>query len=158
MGSLRLSIPRSEACALHMTGMQRVSTDGDSCVLRVSRRKALPARYSRNTVASICTDSLHSSHVQGTCITSWDAKSRATCENFFNLHSIITCQFFPSAQSSFCWIGGVLKPLSREILVLELIVSELAGRELTASLCVLKHVRYPLFCYPRVLHNCQTFQ
>ena len=35
-GSLRLSIPRSEACALHMTGMWRVSTDGDSCVLRVA--------------------------------------------------------------------------------------------------------------------------
>ena len=32
-----LSFPRSEVCALHMTGMRRVSTDGDSCVLRVSR-------------------------------------------------------------------------------------------------------------------------
>ena len=32
VGSLRLSIPRSEACALHMTGMRRVSTDGDSYV------------------------------------------------------------------------------------------------------------------------------
>ena len=29
----RLSIPRKDACALHMTGMRRVSTDGDSCVL-----------------------------------------------------------------------------------------------------------------------------
>ena len=37
MGSSRLSILRSDACALHMTGMRRVSTDGDSCVLRVSR-------------------------------------------------------------------------------------------------------------------------
>ena len=36
-GSSRLSIPRSEACALHMTGMRRVNTDGDSCVLRVAR-------------------------------------------------------------------------------------------------------------------------
>ena len=36
-GSLRLSIPRSEACALHMTGMRRVNTDGDSCVSQVSR-------------------------------------------------------------------------------------------------------------------------
>ena len=36
-GSSRLSILRSEACALHMTGMRRVSTDGDSCVSRVSR-------------------------------------------------------------------------------------------------------------------------
>ena len=33
----RLKIPRKDACALHMTGIQRVSTDGDSCVLRVSR-------------------------------------------------------------------------------------------------------------------------
>ena len=35
--SSRLSILRSEAYVLHMTGMRRVSTDGDSCVLRVSR-------------------------------------------------------------------------------------------------------------------------
>ena len=35
-GSSRLSIPRNDACALHMTGMRRVRTDGDSCVLRVS--------------------------------------------------------------------------------------------------------------------------
>ena len=33
----RLSIPRKDACALHMTGMRRVSIDGDSYVLRVSR-------------------------------------------------------------------------------------------------------------------------
>ena len=31
-GSSRLSILGSEACALHMTGIRRVSTDGDSCV------------------------------------------------------------------------------------------------------------------------------
>ena len=35
-GSLRLSILRNDACALHMTGMRRVRTDGDSCVSRVS--------------------------------------------------------------------------------------------------------------------------
>ena len=35
-GVSRLSFPRSEACALHMTGMRRVCTDGDSCVSRVS--------------------------------------------------------------------------------------------------------------------------
>ena len=35
-GILRLSIPRKEACALHITGMRRVSTNGDSCVLRVA--------------------------------------------------------------------------------------------------------------------------
>ena len=34
----RLSIPQSEACALHMTGMRRVSTDEDSCVSQVARR------------------------------------------------------------------------------------------------------------------------
>ena len=37
LDSSRLSIPRSEACALHITGMWRVSTDGDSCVSWVSR-------------------------------------------------------------------------------------------------------------------------
>ena len=36
-GISRLSIPRKDACALYMTGMRRVSTDGDSCVSRVSR-------------------------------------------------------------------------------------------------------------------------
>ena len=36
-GSLRLSIPRNDACVLHMTGMQRVRTDGDNCVSRVAR-------------------------------------------------------------------------------------------------------------------------
>ena len=32
VGSSRLSISRSEAYALHMTGMRRVSIDEDSCV------------------------------------------------------------------------------------------------------------------------------
>ena len=36
-GSSRLSIPRNDACALHMTGMRIVRTDGDSCVSRVAR-------------------------------------------------------------------------------------------------------------------------
>ena len=36
-GVSRLSFPRSEACALYITGMQRVCTDVDSCVSRVSR-------------------------------------------------------------------------------------------------------------------------
>ena len=35
-GSSLLSIPRSEACSLHMTGMRRVSTDGDICVSQVA--------------------------------------------------------------------------------------------------------------------------
>ena len=37
-GSSQLSIPRSEVCALHMTGVRRVNTNGDSCVSRVSCR------------------------------------------------------------------------------------------------------------------------
>ena len=36
-GSLRLSIPRNDACVLHMTRMQRVRINGDSCVSRVAR-------------------------------------------------------------------------------------------------------------------------
>ena len=32
VGVSQLSFPRSEACALHMIGMRRVCTDGDSCV------------------------------------------------------------------------------------------------------------------------------
>ena len=41
-------------------------------VLRVSHGKVLPASYLRNTSVSICLDSSHSSHVQGTCIISRD--------------------------------------------------------------------------------------
>ena len=33
----RLSIPRKDACALHITGMRRVYIAGDNCVSRVSR-------------------------------------------------------------------------------------------------------------------------
>ena len=36
VGSSLLSIPRNDACALHMTKMRRVRTDGDNCVLRVA--------------------------------------------------------------------------------------------------------------------------
>ena len=36
-GISRLSFPREDACALHMTGMRRVSTNGDNCVSQVSR-------------------------------------------------------------------------------------------------------------------------
>ena len=36
-GSLRLSIQRNDACALHMIGMRRIRTDEDICVSRVSR-------------------------------------------------------------------------------------------------------------------------
>ena len=37
VGISRLSIPRKDACALHMTGMRKVSTDGDYCISQVSR-------------------------------------------------------------------------------------------------------------------------
>ena len=43
-----LNIPRSEACALHMTGMRRVCTNGDSYVSQVSRGLGLPARHPWN--------------------------------------------------------------------------------------------------------------
>ena len=38
VGSSQLSIPRNNACALHMTRMRRVRTDGDYCVLQVARK------------------------------------------------------------------------------------------------------------------------
>ena len=37
VGSSQLSILRNNAYALHMIGMRRVRTDGDSCILRVAR-------------------------------------------------------------------------------------------------------------------------
>ena len=45
-GISRLSIPRSEACALHMTRMRRVRLDGDSCVSRVRPSRETLARHS----------------------------------------------------------------------------------------------------------------
>ena len=36
-GNSRLSIPQNDAYALHMIGMWRVRTNGDSCVSRVAR-------------------------------------------------------------------------------------------------------------------------
>ena len=72
-GSSWLSIPWKEAYASHMTRMRRVKPDGDSCVSRVSRGKALPAGVSWDTVVSFWPDSSHSSHVQGTCFLSRDA-------------------------------------------------------------------------------------
>ena len=44
-GISRLSILQKDACALHMTGMQRVSTDGDSCVSRVRPSRETLARH-----------------------------------------------------------------------------------------------------------------
>ena len=48
----------------------------------VSHEKALPTRHSRKPAITICHDSSHSSHVQGTCFISREGFSRATCENF----------------------------------------------------------------------------
>ena len=61
-------------------------------VSRVSRGKALSARYSRDTTISIYTDSSHSNYVQGTCIFSWNVQSRNTRENppYFNCLSLHT--------------------------------------------------------------------
>jgi len=39
-----------------------------------------PRDTCENQLSPSCPDSLHSSHVHGTCITSRDAYSRATCE------------------------------------------------------------------------------
>ena len=36
VGISQLCIPRNDACALQMTGMRSVRTDGDSCVSRVA--------------------------------------------------------------------------------------------------------------------------
>ena len=49
-GSSRLSIPRNDACALHMTGMQRVRADRDSCISWVARGSAFP----RDTFETFC--------------------------------------------------------------------------------------------------------
>ena len=58
----------------------------------MSRGKALPVSYSWNTAISICPDSSHSSHLQGTCIISRDAYSWATSKNssLFNCLSLHT--------------------------------------------------------------------
>ena len=61
-------------------------------VSQVSRGKALPASYQQNTAVSICPDSSHSSHMQGTYIISRDAQLRATHKNssVFNCLSLHT--------------------------------------------------------------------
>ena len=41
-GSSQLSIPQNDACVMHITGIRRVRTDGDSYVSRVARGKAFP--------------------------------------------------------------------------------------------------------------------
>ena len=65
---------------------EKLGQDGDSYVSRLSRGKALPTRHSRNTVVSICPDSLHSSHVLSTCFTLQEGYSQATCENSLNFN------------------------------------------------------------------------
>ena len=59
-GSSRLSIPRKEACALHMTRMRRVKLDGDSCVSRVSREDLASKAFPRDTRDTFCSASLFS--------------------------------------------------------------------------------------------------
>ena len=51
-----------------------------------------PPNTRENQLSPSCLDSSHSSHVQGICITSWDAKSQATYENIsvFNAFSLHT--------------------------------------------------------------------
>ena len=55
-GSSRLSILQNDTCALHMTGMRRVKTDGDNCDSRVSRvvkpSRETPAKHS---ILPVCT-------------------------------------------------------------------------------------------------------
>ena len=53
-GSSRLSIPRNDACALHMTGMRRVRTDGDSCVSRPFRETLASKSFPRDTRKTFC--------------------------------------------------------------------------------------------------------
>ena len=53
-GSSRLSIPRNDACALHMTGMRRVKTDGDSCVSRPFRETLASKAFPRDTRKTFC--------------------------------------------------------------------------------------------------------
>ena len=68
------------------TGCIRYEKWAKENVLRVSCQKALPVRHSRKPAITICHDSSHSSHVQGTCFTSRESFSRAICENFFALY------------------------------------------------------------------------
>ena len=60
----------------------------------VSRGKALPMRHSQNPAVTICHDSLHSSHVLGTCFTSWEGFLRATRENIFDLQWVLSLHTF----------------------------------------------------------------
>ena len=57
---------------VHIVWVQKVSIRqyrlAEQNISWVSRKKALLARYLQNTVVSICPDSSHSSHVQGTCV------------------------------------------------------------------------------------------
>jgi len=48
-------------------------------------RRPYPWDTRENQLSTSCPDSSHSNHVLGTCFTSREAFSRATCENFFSL-------------------------------------------------------------------------
>ena len=59
-GISRLSIPRKDTCALHITGMRRVSTDGESCVSRVSRaRKTFCSARLYYLIHTFCTYTIY---------------------------------------------------------------------------------------------------
>ena len=77
--SLRSSLHHLSVMWVYIVQAQKVCIRqynlAEQNVSRVSRRKALPARYSQDTSVSIYTDSSHFSHVQGTCIFSRDAQS-----------------------------------------------------------------------------------
>ena len=59
-------------------------------VLRVSRGKALPAKYLRKPAVTICHDSLHSSHVLSTWLHFMKVFSQATHKNSFDLQFVLS--------------------------------------------------------------------
>ena len=63
---------------------QIVQSGKTECLASVSR-KGLTCEILARHSCPICTDSSHSNHVQGTCITSQDAKLQDTRENLFSL-------------------------------------------------------------------------
>ena len=56
VGISRLSFPRSEACALHMTGMRRVSTGWRQlCLVSILRVRPSRETLARHSVLPVCT-------------------------------------------------------------------------------------------------------
>ena len=67
-------------------------------VSRVSRKNALPTKYSRKPTVNICHDSSHSNHVLSICFTSQEGYSWATLENFFDLQCVLSLRTFSHTQ------------------------------------------------------------